>query len=132
MESQRRQQGWRGGSGRASRLRDRDQRHSGHSLVLSHGNEATLDYLKTQACAFTQAHSLRRSTHPLLPRAWGQGLIIISCSACNGHTNERSCITVSFSKKSKPAETNDPQCKEDDIALAFQDHEEECVCYCSR
>ena len=29
-------------------------------------------------------------------------------------TNERSCITALFSKKSKPSETNDPQCKEDD------------------
>ena len=38
-------------------------------------------------------------------------------------TNGRSCITVLFSKKSKPSETNDPQCKEDDTALAFRDHE---------
>ena len=37
-------------------------------------------------------------------------------------TNERSCITVFFSKKFKPSETNDPQCKEDDSALAFQDN----------
>ena len=29
-----RSQGWRGGSGRASRLRDRDQRHSVHSPVI--------------------------------------------------------------------------------------------------
>ena len=34
-------------------------------------------------------------------------------------TNERRCITVLFSKTSKPSETNDPQCKEDDTALAF-------------
>ena len=31
---------------------------------------------------------------------------------------------VSLSKKSKPSETNEPQCKEDDTALAFQDREE--------
>ena len=35
--------------------------------------------------------------------------------AAQTRTNERSCITALFSKKSKLSETNDPQCKEDDI-----------------
>ena len=36
--------------------------------------------------------------------------------AVRKRTNERSCITALFSKKSKPSESNDPQCKEDDTA----------------
>ena len=40
--------------------------------------------------------------------------------AARKRTNERSCITALFSKKSKPSETNDPQCKEDDtVALLW-------------
>ena len=40
--------------------------------------------------------------------------------AARTRTNERSCITALFSKKSKPSETNDPQCKEDNtVALLW-------------
>ena len=40
--------------------------------------------------------------------------------AVRKRTNERSCITALFSKTSKPSETNDPQCKEDDtVALLW-------------
>ena len=36
------------------------------------------------------------------------------------HTNERSCITALFSKKSKPSKTHDPQWREGDtIALLW-------------
>ena len=103
------------GSGRASRSLDRDQRHS---LVLRR-----LLYSGIPESAGARVHaSSRRSTHLQLPRAWGRGLVVPRVLAARKRTNEGSCITVLFSKKSKPSESNDPQCKEDDTALALKNN----------
>ena len=69
-----------GGGGRASCLCDRDQRHSGYSLVPRPWEQGYSGNDKAQVRAFTQARSLRRSTHPQLPCACGRGFIIIILS----------------------------------------------------
>ena len=79
-----------------------------------HGNEATLKAQALGVCV--RASSLATSLHPpTMTSHVGSGVnrnyseFLFHVAALK-HTNERSCITASFSKKSKPSETNDPQC----------------------
>ena len=106
------------GGRRASRSRDRDQRHSGHRPW-----ERGYSGLPESAGACVYTSSLATPLHPPTTTSQeGSGVIPSCCSTCNGclkRINERSCITALLLN---PLIANDPQCKEGHNA--FQDHEE--------